>query len=222
MVAAPQLIAGEPDATAIALLDVAAARFAAENVVLLHALPEVDAAADVARYQSAGFAHVCDLSYMVATARGFPLQPPAADLHFMPSGPDEVSRLMAVIQETYEGTWDCPQLNGVRSLDDVMAGYRAVGSFIPGLWFLVQNEGLDVGCLLLADHPSSNHWELIYMGIVPQSRGKGWGVQIARQCNGWPVARAARGWSWPSMRRTSRRLRCTSRRGSFPGPSAAC
>jgi mycothiol synthase len=34
--------------------------------------------------------------------------------------------------------------------------------------------------LLLADHPSARHWELVYMGIVPQARGRGWGRQITQ------------------------------------------
>jgi len=34
--------------------------------------------------------------------------------------------------------------------------------------------------LLLADHPSARHWELVYMGLVPEARGRGWGRQITQ------------------------------------------
>ena len=34
--------------------------------------------------------------------------------------------------------------------------------------------------MLLADHPKARHWELMYMGLVPEVRGRGWGRQITR------------------------------------------
>jgi ribosomal protein S18 acetylase RimI-like enzyme len=50
-------------------------------------------------------------------------------------------------------------------------------------------EGRDVGVLLLADHPRAGHWELMYMGLVPEARGHGWGRHIARHAQ-W-LARCA-------------------------------
>jgi ribosomal protein S18 acetylase RimI-like enzyme len=38
----------------------------------------------------------------------------------------------------------------------------------------------DVGCLLLADHPLQNQWELVYMGIVPEARGMRLGLAVTR------------------------------------------
>ncbi len=49
----------------------------------------------------------------------------------------------------------------------------------------------DIGCLLLADHPESNQWELVYMGLVPEARGRGWGAKIARHAQ-WEAQRAGR------------------------------
>jgi ribosomal protein S18 acetylase RimI-like enzyme len=42
----------------------------------------------------------------------------------------------------------------------------------------IRNAGKDVGVLLLADHPQGRHWELMYMALVPEARGRGWGRQI--------------------------------------------
>ena len=33
--------------------------------------------------------------------------------------------------ETYEGTLDCPVLNGLRDMSDVLAGYRSTGHYHP-------------------------------------------------------------------------------------------
>ena len=81
----------------------------------------------------------------------------------------------------HEGTLDCARrLNGVRDIDDVVNGYQATGVFCPEKWQFVRSDGRDVGVLLLADHPKAKHWELMYMGLIPEVRGRGWGRQITR------------------------------------------
>jgi ribosomal protein S18 acetylase RimI-like enzyme len=72
-------------------------------------------------------------------------------------------------------------LNGVRSIADVLDGYRAYGVFNPKLWLIARHADSDVGCLILADHPRHGNLELVYMGVVPECRGRGWGGTLARQ-----------------------------------------
>ena len=74
----------------------------------------------------------------------------------------------------------CPQLNGIRHIDDILASYRATGRFDPSNWLFVCHDGVDIGCLLLADHPRLGHLELVYMGIAPEARGNGYGLAIVR------------------------------------------
>ena len=45
----------------------------------------------------------------------------------------------------------------------------------------MHEHGAEVGCLLLADHPHLDHLELVYMGITPQARGKGYGAELLTQ-----------------------------------------
>ena len=61
-----------------------------------------------------------------------------------------------------------------------MEGYRAVGHFRPDLWFIVRLDNEDVGCALVAEHSSDFVWELVYMGIVPEARGRRLGLEITR------------------------------------------
>src|SRR5690606_11959544 len=98
-----------------------------------------------------------------------PAAPPA--LRFVASAGDQPQRLEQVIEQTYVGTLDCPGLDGVRSLDQVLDGYRSQGRHRPEHWYLVQAEGQDVGALILAEHPGLGNWELIYMGLAPHVRG---------------------------------------------------
>ena len=93
---------------------------------------------------------------------------------------------------SYEGTLDCPALNGVRDLPDVLASYRACGEFDPAeRWFIACRGERDVGCLLLADHPDADQWEIVYVGLVPEERGRGSGLALTRHAQ-WLARQAGR------------------------------
>jgi mycothiol synthase len=101
-------------------------------------------------------------------------------LHFVSRAGNEPQRLASVLEQTYIGTLDCPALDGVRPMDEVLEGYRAQGRYSPEDWYLVQQDGEDVGALLLAEHPGYGNWELVYMGLIPSARGRGCGNHIIR------------------------------------------
>jgi ribosomal protein S18 acetylase RimI-like enzyme len=134
--------------------------------------------------------------YLSCEAARFPIQPPKIGvLRFEPYDESQRERLVRLIERTYEGTLDCPALGSGRHIDDVVSGYRATGQYRPENWQFVcaqsagDLKGLDVGVLLLADHPGPRHWELIYMGLTPEARGRGWGKTIALQAQ-WQAQRA--------------------------------
>lgn len=171
-----EAVAGELDAKAVGMTQVL--------------LPEDDAAT-VAAIQAAGFRHLADLLYLTCEAMSFPTtRPDAGPLEFEPYDASQRGRLSDVIERTYEGTQDCVALGASRQMDDVVAGYQATGRFDPANWLFVRADRQDVGVLLLADHLALGHLELVYMGLVPQFRGRGWGAQIARHAQ-W-LARSAK------------------------------
>lgn len=79
------------------------------------------------------------------------------------------------IQESYIDTLDCPALSGLREMEDVITGHKAVGPFDPQLWSLVLERNQPLGVLLLADVPARNALELAYLGLTPAARGRGLG-----------------------------------------------
>jgi GNAT superfamily N-acetyltransferase len=133
-----------------------------------------------------GFSRLAELVYMFAeTAPAGDAPGNASDTHFAPRAGDEPVRLAALVEHTYVGTQDCPRLDGVRRIDDVLAGYRAQGRHLPNHWYLVESldhngasNGEDVGVLILAEHPGTESWELVYMGVIPQARGRRLGEKI--------------------------------------------
>jgi ribosomal protein S18 acetylase RimI-like enzyme len=82
------------------------------------------------------------------------------------------------LQRTYDGTLDCPELNGVRTIEEVIAGHQAQGRFDPGRWWLALAAEQPVGILLMSELPESGDWEVSYMGVVPEARGRGHGKEI--------------------------------------------
>lgn len=81
---------------------------------------------------------------------------------------------------TYRGSLDMPELEGARSLDDVLAGHRAAGEFNPGLWRLgtLPDQPDPVAALIIALAPEREAWEIIYLGLVPEARGRGLGAEV--------------------------------------------
>ncbi len=157
---------------------------------MAQALLPTDAGSDAETLVAAGFHHVSDLLYLVCLAEQFPPSPPCRELQFESYSSAQHARFPELVDATYEDTLDCPAVNGVRCIDDVLQGYRATGQFDPGRWFIVRHQGEPVGCLILTDYPEHATWELIYMGILPLARGRGFGVEIVRHAL-WLAGQAA-------------------------------
>ena len=84
-------------------------------------------------------------------------------------------RLASLLERTYVGTLDCPELNDARTGEDALESHRSSGNFNPLLWKRYADGNDDVGVLLMSEHPDQGAWEIVYMGIVPEARGRGYG-----------------------------------------------
>lgn len=187
----PRLVAEEPPATATQLLIAATELAARQGLRVAQVLLGSSAEPDDAVLRAGGYAPLAELIYLVSEERVFPRDAPVAALEFEASAPETRERLIRTLEATYEGTLDCPQLNGVRTNEEVLEGYRETGVFDPTRWLIARHQEQDVGCLLLADHPEDLSWELVYMGLIPSARGHGWGLEIARHAQ-WLTKQAGR------------------------------
>lgn len=186
----PQLTAGEPAQTAFLLAEAVIRDLDAGGIDLAQSLLADAKDELVSVLQHVGFQHSADLLYLTCEAARFPLAAPApCELEFTEYAETERVRLAHLIERTYENTKDCTALDGARGIHDVIRGYHATGIFRPQNWLFVRYENQDVGVILLADHHPARHWELMYMGLIPQWRGRGWGRQIV--CYAQWLARGA-------------------------------
>lgn len=82
---------------------------------------------------------------------------------------------------TYESTLDCPEVNGVREIEEVIAGHKSQGRHDPETWWLALHRGRPIGVLLMGEMPDMKNWELLYLGVTSKARGQGFGRELARK-----------------------------------------
>ena len=127
---------------------------------------------------SCGFSLAAKLKYLTCLSHAFPKEPPTLSFELTPATEFGDRRLKEVVRQTYADSLDCPLLDGMREMDDVIDGYRQTGTHRPQ-WWLIAHQGEDlIGCLLVTDHEGQSHCELVYMGVIPEHRGKGFGGQL--------------------------------------------
>lgn len=178
---------GWPDAPAKAdatraMVEQVCARGAAEGVHLAQSLLEPNHSSAQSLLMSCGFERLAELLYMQATFSRQPA-PPATPAGFTwVTYAPEVHELFARgIMGSYERSMDCPALNGLRDINDIMAGHRATGAFDPSLWIALCEGDAVAAVLLLCRVPRTDVLELVYVGLVPAYRGKGLGDLLMRR-----------------------------------------
>lgn len=135
-----------------------------------------------------GFPHLVDLLYLqVETRPGRSRQDAASatetgtEVSFESIGQLPSPRLESILARIQESSLDCPGLKDALSPLQAIEGFRHQGQFTPEHWCILRDSGEDVGALLMAPHPQTLCWELIYMGVIPQRRGLGLGQKLVQE-----------------------------------------
>lgn len=136
-------------------------------------LPPADAdrAAPLVRQ---GFRRVTQLLYLEHHLNVLPAAPADA-LVFEPFDAANEPTFRQTLARSYDGTLDCPELNGVRTIDEILAGYRAPGAGKPAGWWLLRAGDEPAGVLILTAMSEDAAWDLSYIGVVPEHRRRGIG-----------------------------------------------
>lgn len=112
-----------------------------------------------------------------------------------PSGPHPTASFEQLVERTYVDSLDCPALAEFRTSAEILQSYRDADGFAADLWYRVEAIGdagddpVVIGCVILARHrdPSTRDpsrvnpacvIELVYMGIVPEHRGRQGGQSV--------------------------------------------
>jgi ribosomal protein S18 acetylase RimI-like enzyme len=133
-------------------------------------------------YGDRGFRQIAQLLYLQAViGRGLsaPSAPAGCTWHtYLPETHDLFAH---AILQSYRDSLDCPAMNGLRTIDDVIAGHKSSGEFDPQCWFILKKNDQPLAVLLLMRVPRSDMAELAYLGLAPDARGRGLGDVMLRQ-----------------------------------------
>jgi ribosomal protein S18 acetylase RimI-like enzyme len=83
-----------------------------------------------------------------------------------------------VLLATYDDSLDCPEITGVRSGPEIIAGHRAQGRYDPNRWWLAYEHREPAGVLLLTEMPEGPGWDLSYLGVIREARRQGFGRSL--------------------------------------------
>ena len=96
---------------------------------------------------------------------------------------DESARveITQLSQSTYENSLDCPELTDAISADTILDGYLRHSEPGSRCWYRIMTDSEnaeDVGVLIMHDDEEDAQTELLYLGVVPKFRGRGYGAEI--------------------------------------------
>jgi ribosomal protein S18 acetylase RimI-like enzyme len=193
-VAPPRLAGGEVDATCQRLFTILHAELHARQVRVAYVYAPPAEVHVAERLAAGGFMRAADVLVLArdgtiaaATASGTDraVSTRFRELQFVAWQPSEHQRLYEVLRATQIESRDLPAFRGALAVENLVAGYAETGDAGWTHWRIavyVQGAATtDVGCLLLADHLEWARLELMYMGLIPTARGRGWGHALVGQ-----------------------------------------
>jgi len=175
---APSALADLLGGLAAAILD--------EGQTLVQALLDTHAAEDAAAFERAGFFRLAELIFMRNNLRGGlrrreHAEAPPAGMELLSYSDATDALFRRGIEASYAGSLDCPALEGLRHIEDVLAGHKAAGIFRADLWTVAAIDGEPAGVLLMNQNAMHNTAEVVYMGVSQPFRGRGLGRLLLRR-----------------------------------------
>jgi mycothiol synthase len=145
------------------------------GVKVCQAFSTADEASLMEPLRRCGFQNVTELVSLRSTLGD---EIPASSLEIQIERPPFTEACRAALLATHEGTLDCPELNLGRTPDELLADFTELA---PGTtWYLARRNELPVGVAILTPGATEHELELAYLGVVPESRGAGYAVNLLK------------------------------------------
>lgn len=122
--------------------------------------------------KSRGYPRLAELIFMQRDLAELP-EYSLGELDFVTYAESRHDEFVRTLGETYVDSRDCPELSSIRSPEDAICGHREAGKFLPEHWYLYRLQGESIGLAILTEHTDAKLWELVYVGLRPGFRGRG-------------------------------------------------
>lgn len=155
------------------------ARLDASSARMAQILLNPEESPDRSLYTAHGFTLQTELDFLVRNLDELPEGCELGELvaeGYAPGVNDD--RFARLLERTYVGSTDCQLLDGLRTGIEALASHRLSGEFAPDRWRLYRVDGHDAGLALWNDHPDQSGVELVYFGVAPEFRGRGYGQRL--------------------------------------------
>jgi ribosomal protein S18 acetylase RimI-like enzyme len=163
-----------------ALLDFASAWLQRRGCRFAQALMAPEDMESAESLERRGFSRITTLQYLEKELGGT-IPPTATALQFQGFPLCNRDLFEMTLEQTYQNTMDCPELNEVRTPGEVIDGYLKVAGCRPDCWWLALYGDNVAGLLITTPIQNTTSWELLYVGLVPQARGRGLGTHLVNQ-----------------------------------------
>lgn len=171
-----------PDAIdVIPLIDQVCQDLAGRGIYLAQALLDPPDTVGRTLLGSRGFREMAELLYLqVGVPRSLAAPELPENFWWQTYSPQTHALFERAIMESYQQSMDCPSLNGLREIADVIAGHQSSGEFNARFWFVLSQRDMPRGVVLLNRVPRTDTAELVYFGLAPSARGSGLGDLMMR------------------------------------------
>jgi mycothiol synthase len=171
---APVEFAGDHAGAIELAIDGVCKHFAARDVQLAQMLLDPADEITIGAFKHCGFRHMAELIYLHRSIRRAPAPPPLPpNFRIQTYSADTHAAFETAILSSYQNSLDCPPLNGLRKVQDIILGHKAAGDFDPQDWFLLSLGDEPVGAVLLSRTLAADGMELVYLGLAPRVRRHG-------------------------------------------------
>lgn len=129
-------------------------------------------------FEKRGFVHLTDGLMLTRDAL---MSPPGTDdrLTGRVCNPmEDEPLLVSLIAAVNQGSLDCPELDRWRTPKQLFDGHLAATQSHRSSWMVYSSHGSNVGLSITMDGNDDGAWELLTFGVVPEFRGRGWGLAI--------------------------------------------
>ncbi|MDA1007377.1 MAG: GNAT family N-acetyltransferase [Planctomycetota bacterium] len=146
------------------------------------AMTSPDSNEDRGGLEAGGMTPFATMVFMVSPLRAtaWDVTTPIGSNHSLHAAPNDRHALVALLDETYIDSVDCPELTSRRRTIDTLCGHLGTLAGPSNGWIVAEREGKLVGLAIVqkSQSDSPGQWDLSYLGVVPSARKSGIGRSL--------------------------------------------